>query len=85
MYVLLSGYLPFYGKNEKEVFDKIKQGKLTFEQKEFEVISEPAKDLIKKLLTVDKRLRYNCAQALKHSWFKEIEGNSDKFQKAVDP
>jgi calcium-dependent protein kinase len=31
MYVLLSGYLPFYGKNEKEVFDKIKKGTLTFE------------------------------------------------------
>lgn len=85
MYVLLSGYLPFYGKNEKEVFDKIKKGALTFEQKEFDVISEPAKDLIKKLLTVDKRLRFNCAQALKHNWFKEIEGHSEKFQKGVDP
>jgi len=46
MYVLLSGYLPFYGKNEKEVFDKIKKGVISFEQKEFDVISDHAKDLI---------------------------------------
>lgn len=46
MYVLLSGYLPFYGKNEREVFTKIKAGELSFEQKEFEAISEEAKDLI---------------------------------------
>ena len=31
MYVLLSGYLPFYGKNEQEVFDKIKKGEVSFE------------------------------------------------------
>ena len=31
MYVLLSGYLPFYGANEPEVFDKIKNGTLTFD------------------------------------------------------
>ncbi len=31
MYVLLSGYLPFYGKNEKEVFDKIRKGVVSFE------------------------------------------------------
>lgn len=66
MYVLLSGYLPFYGQNEKEVYDKIKLGKVTFEQKEFEVISDSAKELICKLLTVDKKLRYTCSDALKH-------------------
>jgi len=55
MYVLLSGYLPFYGKNEIEVFEKIKTGKLTFDQKEFDIISNSAKELIKKLLTVDKK------------------------------
>jgi len=55
MYVLLSGYLPFYGKNEIEVFEKIKTGQLTFDQKEFDNISSNAKELIRKLLTVDKK------------------------------
>jgi len=31
MYVLLSGYLPFYGKNENEVFTKIKNCNLLFD------------------------------------------------------
>jgi len=31
MYVLLSGYLPFYGKNESEVFAKIKSGAVKFD------------------------------------------------------
>ena len=50
MYVLLSGYLPFYGNNEAEVFQKIKSGQLSFDQKEFTNISSDAIELIKKLL-----------------------------------
>ena len=61
MYVLLSGYLPFYGNNEVEVFQKIKQGQLSFAQKEFANISSDAVELIKKLLQVDKKKRYTCS------------------------
>lgn len=39
MYVLLSGYLPFYGDNRKEVFQKILAGKFSFNHKEFEMVS----------------------------------------------
>ena len=73
MHVLVSGYLPFYGQNEKEVFEKIKKADLKFDQDEFKVISESAKDLIRKLLTVDKKKRYTCADALKHEWFTQME------------
>ena len=31
MYVMLSGFLPFFGKNEVEVFEKIKSSNLQFE------------------------------------------------------
>ena len=61
MYVILSGYLPFHGKNEHEVFAKIRKAEIHFEQKEWEVISDNAKDLIKKLLTVNKADRYTCS------------------------
>ena len=53
MYTLLSGYLPFYGKSPGEVFDKIKNCSLTFEQKEFTHVSSYAKDLVTKLLNKD--------------------------------
>jgi hypothetical protein len=35
MYVLLCGYLPFYGKKQGEVFEKIKNRELKFDQKEW--------------------------------------------------
>lgn len=35
MYTLLSGYLPFYGTSPAEVFDRIRNGAITFSQKEF--------------------------------------------------
>ena len=84
MYVLLSGFLPFYGENEKEVFGKIKKGELSFDQKEFEVISESAKDLIRKLLTVDKQKRYTCAEALKHEWFIKMDP-ANQAESNIDP
>jgi len=51
------------------VFEKVKSGDVHFEYREFDAVSENAKDLIKKLLTVNKKKRFTCAQALTHSWF----------------
>ena len=61
MYVLLSGYLPFHGSNDAEVFAKIKTCQVSFDQTEFSFISETAKDLIRNLLKVDKYERFTCA------------------------
>lgn len=61
MYTLLSGYLPFYGSTPGEVFERIRNGSVSFEQKEFEVVSESARDLISKLLNKDKALRFTCS------------------------
>ena len=60
MYTMLSGYLPFPGENHAEVYDKVRVGAFNFDYKEFESVSEAAKDLIKKLLTVDIQSRYTC-------------------------
>jgi len=57
MYALLSGCFPFYALNEREVFAKIKTGEVSFAHKEFEEVSENAKDLILKLLTRDPNQR----------------------------
>lgn len=69
MYAVLSGCLPFFGPTTKDVFEKIKEGKVNFAMKEFRGVSEAAKDLISKLLCVKKEERYSCALALKHEWF----------------
>lgn len=84
MYALLSGCLPFYGNNSAEVYERIKQAKISFNFKEFLNISESAKDLITKLLTKDINERFSCAQALTHPWFQKAD--SDKGMKlAINP
>jgi len=54
------------------VFEKVKKGEFTFDHNEFSMVSESAKDLIRRLLTVNKSKRFTCSQALAHNWFKEI-------------
>ena len=83
MYALLSGCLPFYGKTPKEVFEKIIAARVSFNTKEFQGISESAKDLIIKLLNKDKDQRYTCAMALKHPWFQEADTEAS-FQNPID-
>ena len=55
MYVILSGYLPFPGRNSAEIYEKVKSGQFTFDHEEFASVSDSAKDLISKLLTVDRK------------------------------
>ena len=69
MYVILSGCFPFPGQTQEEVYNRVKSGVFDFEQKEFELVSDSAKDLIQKLLTVDKTKRFSCKEALGHRWF----------------
>ena len=75
MYVLLCGSPPFYSENSSEVFSLIKRGVVTFEQRQWATISSEAKDLIKKLLTVDVSIRIKSCEAQKHPWF----GLHDEF------
>lgn len=53
MYVLLSGHLPFPGRDNAEVFLRIKSASIKFSQKEFGYVSDQAKDLITRLLDRD--------------------------------
>ena len=80
MYLILSSYLPFHGSNQAEVYKAIKSGVFTFEHEEFNTVSASAKDLISRLLTIDKTKRFTCAQALEHVWFQDILGGSYESQ-----
>lgn len=86
MYVILSGYLPFHGLGHAEVYSKVKAGTFDFNHAEFDAVRPSAKDLIKRLLTVDKAQRYTCAQALQHDWFKEVlESEDSHVERPLDP
>ncbi|CAD8065224.1 unnamed protein product [Paramecium sonneborni] len=71
LYILLCGYPPFTGKTEKEIFEKVKLGKLRFPNEEWEFISKEAKHLIQKMIQVDVNLRYSASQVLSDPWFQK--------------
>jgi serine/threonine protein kinase len=61
MYILLSGCLPFSGNNAAEVFEKVKNADYHFSSKEWDGVSDEAKDMISKLLQVDIKKRLTAA------------------------
>lgn len=53
LFVLLSGYPPFDGENNKEIFKSILKKDLEFDPKEWGNMSDEAKHLIKLMLMKD--------------------------------
>lgn len=81
LYILVSGYLPFYSEDRDEVFEKIRQGKFHFDHKEFKSVSAECKDLISKMLVVNPRDRIKGKQVLEHPWFntfKEMHADDER-------
>jgi calcium-dependent protein kinase len=68
IYLMLSGYLPFKGKNEKQMAESIKNTPLSFSSKEWDGVSDDAKDLLMHLLEKDPGQRYSARQAFQHNW-----------------
>ena len=82
-YLMLSGGLPFIGKNEKEIAKSVVYSKVDFTKKPiWKEISKEAKDFINKLLEKDLKKRIDMKNALEHPWFKkyglksEIDNNN---------
>jgi len=50
MYILLCGYPPFNGKNDKAIMNRILKGKFVFLPDDWKYVSSSAKKLIKKPL-----------------------------------
>jgi len=69
LYILLCGYPPFYGDDDKEILEMVQRGKFDFDGEEWDDISKEAKDLIKKLICKPEK-RLTAQEALEHKWFK---------------
>lgn len=68
LYILLSGMPPFWGDNEKAIFDSILVGHVDFSEAPWPSISAGAKDLVSKLLQKDIKKRITAEDALAHPW-----------------
>ncbi|KAF3618327.1 Calcium-dependent protein kinase 17 [Capsicum annuum] len=71
LYILLCGVPPFWAENENGIFSAILRGHVDFSSDPWPSISNGAKDLVRKMLTVDPRQRLTAMQVLNHSWIKE--------------
>ena len=69
-YILLCGYPPFSDDNTERLFSMIQSGRYEMDPQEWSVISESAKDLVRKILVVDPAKRLTCDQILHHPWMK---------------
>ncbi|CAI0435494.1 unnamed protein product [Linum tenue] len=78
LYILLSGFPPFWAETEKGIFDAILETNLDLQSTPWPKISDSAKDLISKMLARDPRKRITAAQALEHPWLKVGGDASDK-------
>ena len=71
LYQFITGEMPFSGKNKKEIFTKIKEGKYDENNPRLKNSSEHLQNLIKQLLVVDKSKRIKAKKALSHAWFED--------------
>ena len=87
MYLMLCGKQPFEGDNDEEIYDKIRKCNINFLDEEWDIISNDAKDLIKKLLIKDPNKRYSAKEALAHPWIIKnkniVKIDNDKFAEIV--
>ncbi|CAD8208692.1 unnamed protein product [Paramecium pentaurelia] len=84
LYILLCGYPPFTGKNENEIFEKVKTGKFKFPIEEWDSISREAKNLIQRMLQVDVNSRYSASQALNDPWIQKHAPNTQINKKVLE-
>ncbi|XP_013173972.1 PREDICTED: peripheral plasma membrane protein CASK isoform X4 [Papilio xuthus] len=70
LHVLLVGYLPFTGTRER-LFEAICRGRLRFDAPLWDDISDSAKELVQRMLTVDHTQRINIQEVLNHRWIRD--------------
>lgn len=68
LYILLCGVPPFWAETEQGVALAIIRSVVNFNREPWPRVSDSAKDLVKKMLNPDPRLRLTAQQVLDHPW-----------------
>nr|CAD7442478.1 unnamed protein product [Timema bartmani] len=67
----LAGYFPFQDSDNLRLINEIVHGLYSFNQKPWTKVSEDAKNLIQKMMTLDPEKRLSINQVLNHQWLKD--------------
>ena len=81
LYIIVSGKPPF---DDENLGEQVVNGIFEFDGPEFDTVTESAKDLISRLMTVDPKLRLTADEALRHPWLTEISGKGDATVMMID-
>ncbi|XP_075070749.1 serine/threonine-protein kinase Chk2 isoform X2 [Mixophyes fleayi] len=85
LFVCLGGYPPFSEQNcAMPLKDQITGGHYTFIAAAWKDVSQPALDLVKKLLVVDPEKRLTTKEALQHPWLQDSEMESIAKRLMID-
>lgn len=83
VYVLLTLHLPFNGKNQAQMFQKIKRGEYHDAPLNSYEVSDLGRAFLKACLQVDPRMRMTAKQALNHEWLKDVFDEDSPLQKVL--
>lgn len=70
-YIMLCGRPPFFGASKDEVYKSIQYDELKMNSKEWDKISEEAKNFVQICLNKDKNKRATSEELIKHTWFQD--------------
>ncbi|EPS61686.1 calcium dependent protein kinase 5, partial [Genlisea aurea] len=82
LYILLSGVPPFWAETQQGIFDAVLKGHIDFDSDPWPLISESAKDLIRRMLCMQASQRLTAQQVLDHPWISE---NGVAPDRSLDP
>lgn len=71
MYILLCGYPPFHGDNDRQILDKVKKAQYDFPAEDWDRVSQEGKSVIKAMLTKSAADRPSAEDVLNMKWMKD--------------
>ncbi|CAL5015241.1 unnamed protein product [Urochloa decumbens] len=71
LYILLSGVPPFWAETQQGIFDAVLKGVIDFDSDPWPVISDSAKDLIRRMLNPRPAERLTAHEVLCHPWIRD--------------
>nr|CAD7433255.1 unnamed protein product [Timema monikensis] len=71
LYVCLAGYFPFKDSDTLRLINEIVHGLYSFNKEPWTKVSDDAKNLIQKMMTLDPEKRLSINEVLNHQWLKD--------------